>query len=666
MTSLRSTYRPDVDGMRAIAVLAVLFHHINPDFIPNGFVGVDVFFVISGFVVTLSILNTQTGHVWNDLVSFWRRRWFRIIPALLAMLIFSSLFFAMIFPPHPYESFNGTLRTALAASIGLSNFYLLKQSVDYFASDQSTNLFLHTWSLGVEEQFYIIFSILVIAVPGLLASAKHQKKVRFIVLGVFFVISFLLLVRLSTIQETTAYYMLFTRFWEMAAGSMLALGRDRIAKWSLPRSIATLAQVVSAALLIYAMFLYPTDQAFFYPIMVAVFATVILILTGIFNYTAASLPVTSVLGYSPFVFIGLLSYSIYLWHWPILLGLRYTLGLHSFETILLALLLIFLFAFVSYKYIETPCRRSSVSLFLVSIGYVAAYLVLIAVVFIPQWEREIIYLGRDQDWTNDWRTNHDFSYTHNGKITPRKCSVSGGEIPDSIPLYCQSNVTIQETDIPKDDSIRKLILVGDSYSYANWAMAAYAYFKGNFNFTAYGHDGCNPFGGLYNARNSCLEYLNKLPSLLANELNENDIVFVSYSIPIAEQKEHVEAKALISQIARVVRSRKAHLIVQAVLPKFTRHTYLCSPESFRLDYTGCNVDRQQFVNDRQYMMNWLKDALAADKDVAFLWDPVGILCQDQCVQFDSKGYPLFRDGGHLSYYGAKQLGPEFYEFINGL
>ncbi|MGB7564874.1 MAG: acyltransferase, partial [Prochlorococcaceae cyanobacterium] len=145
-------YRKDIDGLRAIAVVAVIVNHFNKGLLPNGFLGVDIFFVISGFVITSSLAGKQSAGIGEFLVGFLTRRIKRLVPALVLCVVISGALIGMV-NPEPQAS----LRTGIAALFGLSNFYLLQQATDYFAPSTELNIFTQTWSLGVEEQFYLLF-----------------------------------------------------------------------------------------------------------------------------------------------------------------------------------------------------------------------------------------------------------------------------------------------------------------------------------------------------------------------------------------------------------------------------------------------------------------------------------------------------------------------------
>ena len=159
-------YRNEIDGIRAVSVIAVLINHINPEILPSGFLGVDIFFVISGFLITSSIFSQSSENFSKFFLSFLEKRVKRLFPALFVYVLVVSLIL-ILFNPHPAVS----IRTGLTSLLGFSNIYLYKYSTDYFAESTYLNPFVNTWSLGIEEQFYILF-------PFILLSGFFKRNLK--------------------------------------------------------------------------------------------------------------------------------------------------------------------------------------------------------------------------------------------------------------------------------------------------------------------------------------------------------------------------------------------------------------------------------------------------------------------------------------------------------
>ena len=334
-------YRSDIDGLRALAVLPVMLFHAGASWLPGGFVGVDVFFVISGYLISSIILReVQSGKF--SLASFYERRARRILPALLVMLLVTAIAFQVISLPDQAVSAS---ESGIAALLSLSNFYFWKES-GYFSPESEFMPFLHTWSLAVEEQFYVLFPLILIALWRFNLSIK-----AFIFFGT--IAAFFISLWLSMNKPSLAYYMRASRAWELAIGAMIASG-------SIPEIKGrVLSQVVPAAgvsLVIFSLFYIRSDMIF--PGWVALVPC--LGTAMILHSDGSSWVARHILSWRPLVFAGLLSYSLYLWHWPVLAALRVaTANIHlKLEVAAVGLIVASLLGWLSWRYVERPFRDS--------------------------------------------------------------------------------------------------------------------------------------------------------------------------------------------------------------------------------------------------------------------------------------------------------------------
>jgi peptidoglycan/LPS O-acetylase OafA/YrhL len=363
----RAGYRPEIDGLRAIAVIAVIIFHFNERLLPRGFLGVDIFFVISGYVITSSLSQLPSGSLGGFLRGFYARRIKRLVPALAVCVAVSSLLICL-FNPQPGLS----LKTGLTALFGLSNLYLLRASRDYFAQSAELNIFTNTWSLGVEEQFYLLFPLLF----RLLATGRSGRW-RWLfpgVMGGLSLLSLLLFIGMSSSNRAAAFFLMPARFWELGAGCLLFTWRERFAAW-----LVRIEPLVPLALLIGVLAVpVPSENR---ATMWATMASVVLTCLLIGSLTTGTLGVR-LLTQRLVVQVGLISYSLYLWHWSVLAISRWTIGIDGWTSPVLILLMVLL-AIGSYHLVERPLRHrrwatgewGTIGLGLVLLGGIATLLI---------------------------------------------------------------------------------------------------------------------------------------------------------------------------------------------------------------------------------------------------------------------------------------------------
>lgn len=340
--STTRTYRPDIDGLRAVAVLSVMLYHFGIDAFPGGFTGVDVFFVISGYLIT-SIIHREMLAGQFSFANFYRRRVRRIAPALAAVLLASTVAASFLLMPRHLTAFG---ESAAASGLGIANIYFL-HNTGYFDRVAEDLPLLHMWSLAIEEQFYLVWPVLLLALS---IWRKSFTRNAIIALGTLILASFAWAEFVLARAQEDAFFLPHLRAWELALGALVALLPD-IRSRLLGEALAALG----LALIAWGVFALSADSPFpghnaLYPCIGA--ALVVWRKTG--PTQAARL-----LAISPAVRIGLISYSLYLWHWPILVFFRaWNNGMapEGIETLALIALSLAV-STLSWLYIEQPFRR---------------------------------------------------------------------------------------------------------------------------------------------------------------------------------------------------------------------------------------------------------------------------------------------------------------------
>jgi len=347
----RSSFRPDIEGLRAVAVGAVLLYHAGIVFVPGGFVGVDIFFVISGFLITGLLVREveRTGRI--SLKRFYARRARRLLPAAAVVLIVTAVLMWLTASEADWRTFGSDI---VAAALYVENWQLAARSVDYLAEGTGASPVQHYWSLSVEEQFYIIWPLLLLLVAVVVRVRRANVRVAMAAgLALIVVPSFIWSVVATAATPQTAYFVTTTRLWELGVGALVAV---MTGLWMRIPVIAArvlgwvgMAAIAASVLLIDATMPWPGSLA-----LLPVLGTAAVIVAGTVDQGGAA----RLLGLRPMVWIGGLSYSLYLWHWPLLVAAENVLGPFGQKVGLLVVVASFIPAWLSTRFVENPIRFS--------------------------------------------------------------------------------------------------------------------------------------------------------------------------------------------------------------------------------------------------------------------------------------------------------------------
>lgn len=340
----QSVQRNDIQGLRAIAVLSVIFYHVNKEWLPGGFLGVDIFFVISGFLIT-GIVLLQLKNNSFSLKTFYITRLKRIVPAYIALLVVVTIAAAFLLIPRDFDSYWSSLKAAI--HFNSNNFYANQH--DYFAPAAHELPLLHLWSLAVEMQYYLLLPLLLLFIPN-----KFLKEAFVLIAGGLTIYSAR---QLSAGLHQEEYFSLFSRIPEFLIGGIFAAG-DIGSRWK--STISNIAAVIGVALVVLSLWL--ITEASQFPGLLALPPCIGVALV----IAAQNSLVNRLLSHNILVWIGALSYSLYLWHWPILAMLRYFGGDYVLPTptLILFAALTTTLATLSYYVIERPFRNKNISIIL--------------------------------------------------------------------------------------------------------------------------------------------------------------------------------------------------------------------------------------------------------------------------------------------------------------
>lgn len=669
----KGTYRRDIDGLRSLAVAGVVFYHSNPEWLPGGFVGVDVFFVISGYLIT-SLLLAEIGRSGGiDFAEFYARRIRRLFPAL-AVVVFSTLI-AGLFLLDPLGQLQSLSGSAIATVLYVSNFYFWKTTGGYFQDSAESQPLLHMWSLSVEEQFYLVWPLMLFLLARVARARGWSWRIS-IILMMFAVLAGSLAMSIygtSHFREAT-FFLMPTRAWEFMAGALLALipsGAVHGSVW-MSRS-RSLACCLGAAAVIVSMLLFDDRTPFpGFAAMVPVTGAALIIFSGLYKGEVA---VSRLLESRLAVRIGVLSYSWYLWHWPLLVLARVAdLGsMHPLRDLLIALISLGL-ADLTYRFVETPLRHGTrfgfqrpVGVFYFAVGFC---MLSTATAQLPTaYARELL---------------SDVKY--------QALVVAKADFPSAEPTPCLSARWNRDSDqtscVGQPEHSQGLLLLGDSHA-AMWRGAIDAYVEARgMGWAEHVRIGCPPLLSVFSVKDECVQHNHHFIERLSTNgdaLKLFEVIVVSarwtaYAGALNEKEKSqfglrsydgrtISPDKLPEVIRRdmdglakdLLRSGVKILLVAPGI-EFPFQVPQCLAHRTPAD---CSVDRSVVEKRRESVLRVLKEVEASNPNVS-VWDPLIAECPQPVCMPMINDVVLMRDDDHLTGQAANVLAPSLARALDEL
>jgi peptidoglycan/LPS O-acetylase OafA/YrhL len=645
------SYRADIDGLRAVAILAVVAFHAFPTILPGGFVGVDIFFVISGFLISSIIFNSLDQGDFR-LTEFYAHRVQRIFPALLAVLVACFLFGWIELLPDEYSQ----LGKHMAGGIGFVMNFLLWGEAGYFDSASELKPLMHLWSLAIEEQFYLLYPLFIVLVWG------RRQRVAWL-LGMLALLSFALNLLAVASDPVGGFFLPQFRFWELFAGSLLALALPPNGK-GIPIvvlsaiSVAGLAMLLTSVLLFHRGLAFPGGWA-----LLPVGGTVLLLAGG-----SGAWANRRILAHPGMRFVGLISYPLYLWHWPLLAFARIAdAGEPVLAVRLGAVVLSFLLAWLTYRLVECPIRFGRRTW--VKTAALSAIGIAVGFVGYNAFQREGFRFRQknfgDAEEALKWGDDTRFS------------------------AACRKQVGAPEPDfcVQSGKGDPRVALVGDSHANSLYPGLSAALIARGTSLLHLGAPGCAPLmdtdGGEGPAERNCLMMVNHLIDTVAAHPTVETVVLalrgprnmfgtgfgpiessmklkeISWlgARPGAEQPE-MFAGALAATVDKLLANgKRVTLVVDWPEMGFDPRACLnVRPIQFaRRQPEACKVALPTVEARNQEYRNVL-EALRVRRPAVQIFDPWPLLCDEDSCWAVRGGVLLYRDNNHLSTKGSALIG----------
>ena len=671
--NIQNNYRSDILGLRGIAVLGVIFYHFNKSILPSGFLGVDIFFAISGYVITSSLFNNSFSNISKFLLNFYNRRFQRLFPALVAFILIFSLLITF-FDPDPQLS----LRTGFTSLFGVSNLYLFKQSSDYFSQSSDLNIFNNTWSLGVESQFYLIFPFF-FWFAGLGREKSKNIKIFVIILSIISIASFIKFIYFYQTNNPYSYFLITSRFWEIASGSISFLIFQRI---SYQKSLLAKLPTFIIFLFLVGLFWMPLKFAPFSTFLTIILTNLLILNIGKDDY------IYKLLTNSQLKFLGLISYSLYLWHWGILSLSRWTIGI-SWWTIPIQIFVIFIFSYLSYRYLEIPFRSKDLIRIRNNL-YIGKLISLLAATFslvlLEGPLKENFFLGKDLTDskiknpldTKSVMSAVNFRECYFAENASRNDPFLGNKKFDAEYLKrCSSGNKKNDTLLSFIGDCQTTSLFPLSEKLTNFReFDTFFYSKGNCPFPSIegkeeGKTGCYKTMG--NVEEHILEQSKKYnKSLIVSNLYLNLYFGKSTTIkkPLKAFRNNPNiVKEYLGSLKLFLKDLKkynASFVLFYPTPEFKDFIpQFCTEEWFRSKSQSnkCLVyDANQLRQNRLFFMKEL-EKLALEESNFYIFDAFSLFCDDNACKSSINGEVMFIDEYHLSMKGTNYLEKFFNEFL---
>lgn len=673
-------YLKFIDGLRAIAVTAVVAYHAGIPGLPGGFVGVDIFFVISGYLITGLLLADLREHDTIRFGPFFARRIRRLMPALMLVLLCSGVIGAFVLYP---EELPRLRQSVTAVALIYANFHFLNQAGGYFAPATDLMPLLHTWSLAVEEQYYIVWPLILLAIWNLFRQrdAVQKEKILTTLFAAVFVVSIAACLWWSYRRTELAFYLMPMRAWELMAGGLLVLLQDRVrltAAWATMLAGAGLIAVLGSILLI--------DKTLVFPGWVALVPTAgtVAMILGL-RCSDQNQAILRAFAWRPVVQIGLLSYSWYLWHWPALALTRaYNLAEKDLFRDLAAALLSLVLAWLTYRFVENPIRFQRPWLFAKPRGTFIAGLIMTVISVSIVMTALDVSKKETKAMVAEWKTA-------TGDVESQKrCTIETLEQALALTNEC----TFGDTSAPLHS-----VVWGDSHAGSLSTAAGAIANATNQRILLQSASGCPPLPditlledrGEWDFRCTKINDLvqKKLDLLITRGLR-NVILssrWASYPAnystdPGAERRTSVlprsayedESKrskirfgkapadresslqamstSLDQNLARLL-AAGVNVVIVAPTPELSFNPLYCA---FRKKEESCVIPRAKVDERRAGVMKILKDVVATHPSVS-LFDPIDTFCDATTCYAFRDGMALYLDDDHISHAVARSLAP---------